>query len=159
MTVNQNRIYTENRVIKKAKSIIEGRMQNIAEECEVYDSYSVVKDYARIHLGNNKNEIFSCILLNNKLALIRYIEFFHGTINECTVYPREIVRACIDYNASHIIFIHNHPSGDPEPSIRDISLTKNLKMILEIIDVSVLDHIIVGSDDGVISMVEDGYTF
>ena len=69
---------------------------------------------------------------------------FEGTINGATVHPREVVKLALNRNAGAVILSHNHPSGIPEPSQSDITLTKRLKEALDIIDVRVLDHIVVG---------------
>jgi DNA repair protein RadC len=71
---------------------------------------------------------------------------FQGTIDSTTVYPREVVKETLRLNATKVILAHNHPSGNSDPSQQDIGLTKKLKEILQIIDVKVLDHIIVGDD-------------
>ena len=71
---------------------------------------------------------------------------FQGTIDSTTVYPREVVKETLRLNATKVILAHNHPSGNTDPSQQDIELTKKLKEILQIIDVKVLDHIIVGDD-------------
>ena len=72
---------------------------------------------------------------------------FEGTINGATVHPREVVKLALHRGAGAVIFSHNHPSGIPEPSQSDLSLTKRLQDALELVDVRVLDHIIVGGAD------------
>jgi DNA repair protein RadC len=82
---------------------------------------------------------------------------FQGTIDSTTVYPREVVKETLRLNATKVILAHNHPSGNTDPSQQDIELTKKLKEILQIIDVKVLDHIIVG--DEITSLADMGIQF
>ena len=72
-------------------------------------------------------------------------ELFRGSINGAAVHPREVVRRCLAHNAAAVIFAHNHPSGVAEPSQADCEITAQLKQALQLIDVRVLDHFIVGS--------------
>jgi DNA repair protein RadC len=80
---------------------------------------------------------------------------FTGTLTQTSVYPREVVRACIEKNAAAVMFAHNHPSGIAQPSRSDELLTRNLKDALELIDVTVLDHFVVG-DTAIVSFAERG---
>jgi len=84
--------------------------------------------------------------LNSQHHLIEFEELFRGTINAAAVYPREVVKSVLAHNASAVILVHNHPSGIPEPSESDKTLTRNLKAALALIDVPVLDHVVVGKD-------------
>ena len=80
-------------------------------------------------------------------------ELFNGTLTQASVYPREIVKRALHHNAAAIIFAHNHPSGFAEPSNADKILTQTLKRALELIDVKVLDHFIIGKNE-IISFAE-----
>jgi len=80
---------------------------------------------------------------------------FNGTIDGASVHPREVVRRALRHNAAAVIFSHNYPSGNPEPSSADLAITTRLRSALELIDVRLLDHIIVGSQE-ITSMVERG---
>lgn len=73
-----------------------------------------------------------------------------------TVYPREVAKTVLEYNASAVILVHNHPSGDPEPSQADRALTSVLKNALNMVGALVLDHVVVGSE-GCVSLAERGY--
>jgi DNA repair protein RadC len=86
--------------------------------------------------------------------VIVFDELFRGTIDGASVYPREVVKACLSCNAAAVIFVHNHPSGVAEPSQADIAITERLRKALALIDVRVLDHLIVG--DEVTSFAERG---
>ena len=101
--------------------------------------------YLQLKLGNYKNEVFACVLLDNRHRIIRYEELFFGTINSATIYPRVVVQKALEANAGAIIFAHNHPSGIAEPSNEDRFITKQLKEALSLIDVRVLDHFVVSS--------------
>lgn len=91
-------------------------------------------------------EVFAALFLDNRHRVITYEELFRGTINAAVVYPREVVRRAIAHNAAAVIFAHNHPSGDPEPSSADRCITRALVKALELIDVRVLDHLVIGED-------------
>ena len=92
--------------------------------------------------------------MDNRNRVITFEELFRGTIDGASVYPREVVKACLSHNAAAVIFAHNHPSGVAEPSLADERITKRLKDALALIDVRVLDHLIVGEE--VISLAERG---
>ncbi|PCI21727.1 MAG: hypothetical protein COB62_02665 [Piscirickettsiaceae bacterium] len=125
------------------------------QEKNILNSPKDTKDFLRSHLAHREQEVFACLYLNNKHHVICFEELFYGTIDNATVHPREVVKSTLKYNAAAVIFAHNHPSGDPEPSQSDIDITTQLKKALELIDVRVLDHLIVGADD-VVSLAERG---
>lgn len=112
------------------------------------------KDYVQLLLAGHDHEVFAVLFMDNKHRILACEEMFHGTIDSASVYPREIVKAALKYNASAIILAHNHPSGDPTPSQSDINLTQRLQSALQLIDVRILDHLIAGKT--VLSMVEKG---
>ena len=95
------------------------------------------------------------MFLNNKNRLIKFEELFHGTINKTNVYPRIIAQKALELNAGAVIFAHNHPSGNIEPSTSDKIITSRLIQTMELIDVRVLDHVIVGHSK-TFSMAEHG---
>jgi len=101
-------------------------------------------------------EVFACLYLDNRHRVIEFVELFRGTINGASVHPREVVRAALTHNAAAVILCHNHPSGIAEPSQSDHYLTRKLKEALELIDVRVLDHIVVGDGESV-SFAERGW--
>ena len=92
--------------------------------------------------------------MDNRNRVITFEKLFRGTIDGASVYPREVVKACLSHNAAAVIFAHNHPSGVAEPSQADIAITDRLKKALALVDVRVLDHLIVGEE--VISFAERG---
>ena len=102
------------------------------------------RNYLLSKLSYREQEVFACLFLNNKNQIIKYKELFYGSIDRAEVYPREIMKAALKYNATSIIISHNHTSGDPTPSNADIKLTQHLKHVLSLININLLDHIIVG---------------
>jgi DNA repair protein RadC len=101
-------------------------------------------------------EVFACLLLDNQHRVIRFEELFRGTIDGASVYPREVVKVALAYNAAAVIFAHNHPSGVAEPSEADKYITQRLKQALGLIDIRVLDHFIVGDSWNAYSFAEHG---
>ena len=104
----------------------------------------IVKDYLRLSLGHERVEVFVALWLDAQHRLIEMQLLFRGTLTQTSVYPREVVRAALSKNAAAVILAHNHPSGSTAPSQADRSLTQVLKSALALVDVSVLDHCIVG---------------
>jgi len=102
-----------------------------------------------------KKEVFKAVLVNTKNQLIKQINVSMGSLDTSIVHPREVFSEAIKASASAVLFVHNHPSGDPEPSPEDIATTKRLIEAGNILGIRVLDHIIIG--DGVyISLKERG---
>lgn len=111
--------------------------------------------YLTLKLSGYKNEVFCAIFLDNRHRVLSFDELFVGTIDGAAVYPRVVVQRAIEINAAAVIFAHNHPSGIAEPSQADRSITHRLKEALNLIDVRVLDHIVVGNE-GTTSFAERG---
>lgn len=103
-----------------------------------------VRDFLRLTLGGREHEVFLVVYLDAQHTAIATEEAFHGTLTQTSVFPREIVKSALRYNAAAVIFAHNHPSGVAEPSQADRVLTETLKRALALIDVKVLDHFVVG---------------
>jgi len=101
------------------------------------------KNYLIAKLGDYQYEMFACLFLNNKCHILHFAELFRGTTNKTAIYPREIVKLALNYNATAVIAVHNHPSGNPFPSQADKKLTKYLQESLALVDIRLLDHIIV----------------
>ncbi|HFB67103.1 MAG TPA: hypothetical protein ENJ60_16330, partial [Aeromonadales bacterium] len=87
--------------------------------------------------------------------VIKFEELFQGTIDGASVYPREVVKKALQYNAAAMIVAHNHPSGIAEPSLADESITRRLKEALGLVDIRLLDHLVIG-DDEIVSLAERG---
>lgn len=142
----------ENDTIKAALAIIEGRIQRREV---TFRSPSDVRNYITLQLAERKAEVFAVIFVDNRHRVIEYRELFFGTIDNTSVYPREVVRAVMDTNAAAVVLVHNHPSGVGEPSQADERITRRLIQALELIDVRVLDHFIVAGT-GITSLAERG---
>lgn len=102
-----------------------------------------VKQVLQVELKGYEHEVFAALFLNNRYQLLRFEILFEGTVNQTSVYPREIAKRCLRYNAAALIIAHNHPSGDHKPSQSDLELTQRVAQTLELIDVKLLDHLIV----------------
>ncbi len=121
----------------------------------VLASPQAVKDYVRLALGQHQREVFAVMFLDARSQLIALEEMFHGTLTHTSVYPREVVKRALGLNASAVILAHNHPSGAAEPSRCDELLTHTLQAALQLVDVRVLDHLVVGHTS-VVSLAERG---
>jgi DNA repair protein RadC len=122
---------------------------------KVMKSSADAKNAIQHKIGGYEHEIFACLFLDSRHRLLEFKEMFRGSVNCTTVHPREIVKESLRLNAAAVIFVHNHPSGETIPSPQDLKLTTKLRDILQVIDVTVLDHMIVG--DTILSMADEGY--
>jgi len=134
--------------------IAERAMENCIAMELLLDNPASVMNYLATKLRHKQHEVFACILLDVRLNLLHYEELFRGSLSGTSVYPREVVKLVLKMNASAIIFAHNHPSGNTKPSNADKQITERLQQALGLIDVTVIDHIIVGEDT--YSMAEHG---
>jgi DNA repair protein RadC len=100
----------------------------------------------REHLADEKRELFYVVLLNNKNRKIREVKISEGSLTASLVHPREVYNPVIRESAAAVIFVHNHPSGDPAPSPEDIDITKRLKEVGDVMGIRVLDHVVIGHD-------------
>lgn len=112
---------------------------------EILKNSQRTQQFLTDRLREKENEVFACLFLDNHLRLLRFEILFQGTINEAPVYPREIARQCLNYNAAKIILAHNHPSGLSNPSDSDKIVTQTIQQALALIEVELIDHIIVGN--------------
>ncbi len=126
--------------VEMARRVLAGQMR----DAPVMSSTEVVNDFLRLSIGHERVEVFVALWLDAKNRLIEMQTLFRGTLMQTSVYPREVVRAALDKNAASVVFAHNHPSGNATPSQSDHLLTRTLKAALALIDVSVIDHCIVG---------------
>lgn len=128
------------------QAVLELAKRAIGEELQsgvTLNSPHAVKQYLQLLLGSKSYESFVVLFLDVKNRLIAAEELFRGTLTHASVYPREIVKASLTHNAASILLAHNHPSGTPEPSSADQTLTQSLKQALALVDIRVLDHFIV----------------
>jgi DNA repair protein RadC len=114
-----------------------------------------VAGLVRSRLKDKKKEYFLALLLDTRNRLIKAAEISVGSLDSSIVHPREVFKEAISASAAAVIFVHNHPSGDPEASEDDINLTKRLAEAGEVVGIEVLDHIIIG-DNKYTSLKRDG---
>jgi DNA repair protein RadC len=128
------------------QAVMELARRAIAEQMQtgqVLGSPEMVKRYLRMRFGSQRHESFIVLFVDVKNCLIADKELFRGTINQTTVYPREVVREALACNAASVMLAHNHPSGAPHPSEADLTLTQTLRQALALVDIRVLDHFVV----------------
>jgi DNA repair protein RadC len=114
-----------------------------------------VFDFLRHSLRELRKELFKVIFLDAKNRIIEEKTLFEGTVDSSAVYPREVIRDALRYDATAMIFVHNHPSGDPEPSFCDRDITRDLVFAAHLMQIRVLDHIIIGRN-GYFSFADQG---
>lgn len=134
-------------VMEKAASYIAQSMMIESNNGVITDPDSAI-EFARLLTITAERERFIVVLLDNQHQVIDYKVVFEGTINAASVYPREVVKIAMSHNAAACFFIHNHPSGDPEPSQADRRITRRLSDALALIEVRVIDHLVVGGQTG-----------
>ncbi len=98
-------------------------------------------------LCDYRKEVFVALLLDTKNRLLKEVRISEGSLNASIVHPREVFAPALKESAAAILFVHNHPSGDPTPSREDINITERLKQVGELMGVRVLDHIIIGKGE------------
>ena len=130
-------------------------LESTLDRGEAFTSPALTRRFLQARLRAYHHEVFACLFLDNQNRLIRFEEMFTGTIDGASVYPREVVKRVLALNAAAVIFAHNHPSGVAEPSQADCHITQRLQAALDLVDVRVLDHFVVG-DGEVVSMAERG---
>lgn len=112
---------------------------------QAYRSSSDAFQHFHERLCDYRKEVFLALLLDSKNRLIREVLISEGSLNASIVHPREVFAPALRESAAAILFIHNHPSGDPTPSREDLDITQRLKQVGELMGVRVLDHIIIGN--------------
>lgn len=118
---------------------------NNINQIKVYSSESIF-NYYKDKLSDKLQEYFYCVYLDTKNHIIKDKLLFIGTINQSLVHPREVFKEAYLLSATSIICIHNHPSGNVNPSNNDIIITKQLKEVGKLLGINVIDHIIIGKD-------------
>ena len=106
-----------------------------------------VLDYLRHNLRDRGREVFLVVLLNGRNQILDIVELFEGTLTTSAVYPREVIKLILEKDAAAVIFVHNHPSGNPNPSKDDQNLTQKLKAACATIDVQLNDHLIIAGNE------------
>ena len=127
-------------ILEQAEAILRRRFERLGTMSQPSDA----SNWLRARLAARDSETFCVVLMDNRHRVLAFEELFQGTIDGASVYPREVVRACLHHNAAAVIFAHNHPSGNSEPSPADVAITRTLKQALDLIGVRVLDHLVIG---------------
>ncbi|ECG8988812.1 DNA repair protein RadC [Salmonella enterica] len=141
------------RTIRRALNIIR---EHLNEPGEAFTSSCSLRDWLRLHLALLEREEFSLLWLDNQNRLITHETLFKGTINSTEIHSREVVKSGLKYNAAAAILAHNHPSGHAEPSKADRQITEHLKTTLNLVDIRLLDHLVIGGMD-IVSFAERGW--
>lgn len=142
----------EDRAIYRAMHLLESRLRKPGES---FNNPRTTRQYLALNLAGYEREVFSVLWLDAQHRLIAAEHLFVGTLTQTSVYPREVLKRCLELNAAAVIFAHNHPSGSDEPSQSDLALTCTLMHALSLVDVHVLDHIVVAGV-GTTSLAERG---
>ena len=143
---------TEADILRMAQQLAMSRLSKGRALTDPKQVFSHLQTLLQYH----EHEVFALLLLDTKHRVIGFQELFRGTLDGASVYPRAVVKIALEHNAAAVILVHNHPSGDPEPSNADRHLTTTLKDALNMVGTRTLDHIVVGSE-GCISLAERGY--
>ena len=144
--------------VARLKAVQEMRLRTLemhATQTPKFVDVGAAARYLQQRIGFESRELFACLFLNVRHQLLHWEVLFKGSVNKAHVHPREVLRRALELNAAAVILSHNHPSGVAEPSQADILLTRELRGLLQRIDVSVLDHIIVARSHYV-SLAERG---
>ncbi|HGN8755065.1 MULTISPECIES: RadC family protein [Enterobacter] len=144
---------TDQQTIRTAMTLLECQLR---EPGAAFTSSSSVRDWLRLQLATLDREAFTVLWLDNQHRLIAHDTLFLGTINSITVHPREVVKSGLKNNAAAAVLAHNHPSGEAEPSQADRLMTERLKQALDLVDIRLLDHLVVGGMD-IVSFAERGW--
>ncbi len=131
-------------MLKAVQASIQLALQTRVRNTDVISSWNDVLDYCKARMANEQNEQFRVIFLDRKNRIIADEAQQRGTVDHTPVYPREVVKRALELNASALLLVHNHPSGDPTPSRADIEMTRKVKDAAAAVNITLHDHIIVG---------------
>ncbi len=140
-----------NAILELCRRVLSQKLQ----QGSLMNSPEAARDYLQLHFQDEEREQFACLFLDTRHRVIALETLFQGTIDSAAVYPREVVKKALQLNAAAVILSHNHPSGDTTPSQADIRITEHISDALQLIDIKVLDHVIIGHGN-TLSMAEHG---
>ena len=132
--------------IKLAQEVAREFLKQKIMDKPIFKSSREIFDYLYHSMRDLKKERFKVIYLNSQNQIIEIVDLFEGTVNSSAISPREVIEGAIKYNATSLIFVHNHPSGDPAPSQNDKDVTRDLVYAGAIMRIRILDHIIIGNN-------------
>lgn len=133
----------EQDIIKQARKILRGYIN----KNDVITSWTQLIDYVHVNFSGLKTETFHVLYLDRKNRLIADVQMGKGTVDHVAVYPREVIKKALEIDASAMILIHNHPSGDPTPSKSDLTMTKQIVEAAGFMGLTVHDHLIIGETE------------
>ncbi|EOT1365489.1 RadC family protein [Escherichia coli] len=132
---------TAQRTVKRALTLLD---RHLRETGVAFTSTQAARDWLKLKMAGLEREEFMMLYLNQQNQLIAYETLFAGSISSTEVHPREVVKRALYFNAAAVILAHNHPSGDTTPSQADKTITQRLVQALQLVDIRVPDHLIVG---------------
>lgn len=141
----------ETTVIEHAAEIFKSKIKT----CDAFTNPGLASGFCQTRLAHLEREVFMVLHLDCKHRLIEAVELFAGSIDSASIHPREVVKSALHYNSFALIIAHNHPSGDIAPSASDRRITSRLRDALDMVDIRILDHIVVGCE-GTYSFAEHG---
>jgi DNA repair protein RadC len=131
--------------LKSAFTLAQRMALEIRQESPLLDRPEFIADMLREDARFHEVETFQIVLLNTRRKLIRVERISQGTLDTILIHPREVFKIAITANAAAIVLVHNHPSGDPNPSEADIKVTRDLIRAGQLLKIEVLDHVILGA--------------
>lgn len=143
------------RAVRAAQALAVAWESERAASVETMSGAEEAYSFLKPRLADLPHEVFGVIFLDQKHGILAYRELFRGTISASSVHPREVVKEVLEENAAAVILVHNHPSGCVSPSPDDLRLTEDLRALLKLIDVRVVDHLILGAN-GYFSFAREG---
>jgi DNA repair protein RadC len=132
--------------IKLIQEVAREYLKDKAVGTKYVSSSKEVYEHLYSSMRGLKKELFKVLYLDSQNGILASEDLFTGTVNSTAVFPREVIESALKHKAVSLIFVHNHPSGNPEPSQSDKDLTRDLVFAANAIDIKVLDHIIIGND-------------
>ena len=142
--------------IKLIKAVADRYLEKKLIHKDAINDSRALFDYLYHQIGDKRRECFKVIFLNSKNQVIAADTISEGTLTASSVYPREVIQAALSHDAAALIFAHNHPSGDPQPSSEDVAVTRQLVFAGKVMGMVVHEHIIVG-DNHYFSFADQGY--
>ncbi|WP_185922694.1 RadC family protein [Hafnia paralvei] len=144
---------TDQQTIQEALTLLACQLR---EPGAAFTSSHAVRDWLRLQLATLEREEFVVLFLDNQHRLIACDTLFIGSISSTEVHPREVVKSALRHNAAAVLLAHNHPSGEAEPSQADRQITTRLKQALDLMEIRLLDHLVVGGME-IVSFTERGW--